>query len=89
MEKTRPDIPKLVTLRLPPGLIEQADNLIPSFQSDPHMNLSGQVTRADVLRHAIMCGLVTLEKEGSTRKVRSVRKKASISQVVKKRMIKK
>jgi len=74
MSKQREDIPKLITLRVPPDLIKQIDSLVPILRSDSRFNLSGQVTRSDVLRHAITLGVTTLTREINTKKKKSSKK---------------
>lgn len=52
-----------VNLRLPPAMIERADELVPRVQKTSELATAVTVTRSDVLRLAILRGLQQLETE--------------------------
>ena len=52
-----------VTMRLPTDLVKRADALIGKLRKVPELKTWGRVSRAAVLRLAILHGLEALEKE--------------------------
>lgn len=59
---------KPTPLRLDQEILERADALIPSVGKRPEFQAIGRVTRASVLRLAILRGLAELEAEAKPRK---------------------
>jgi len=57
-----------VMLRLPSDLLDRARRLVPLISDDPTASAFGRVTRAAVLRLAIIRGLAVLEDEFVERK---------------------
>ena len=53
----------LVPIRLPTGVVERADGLIDAMAADPKLAALGTVTKAVVLRVALVRGLELLEAE--------------------------
>jgi hypothetical protein len=52
-----------LTLRLPHDLVVRVDDLVPVAGAAPELSVVGTVTRADVLRLALLRGLAVLEAE--------------------------
>ena len=52
-----------MNLRVPDGVLERADALIESIQENPDVSAVGPVSRASVLRLALLRGLNALETE--------------------------
>ncbi|MCB9797102.1 MAG: hypothetical protein H6741_30825 [Alphaproteobacteria bacterium] len=52
-----------IAIRLPSELIDRADALIPSLEQDSEFYTWGRVSRAAVIRLAVLRGLEVLEQE--------------------------
>jgi hypothetical protein len=52
-----------VSFRVPGALLERLDALIPKVGRLPELALSGQVSRSDVTRLALLRGIAALEAE--------------------------
>ncbi|MCB9797280.1 MAG: hypothetical protein H6741_31715 [Alphaproteobacteria bacterium] len=52
-----------IAIRLPAELIERADALIPTLEGDRELRTWGRVSRAAVIRLAVLRGLEALERE--------------------------
>lgn len=52
---------KTVTLRISTALIQRLDLLCVAHQADPRLSPRGRLTRADILREAILRGCLELE----------------------------
>lgn len=55
--------PKNVTVRLSPVLIERLDQLAAAVRHNPRLCPSGRMTRADLIRAALLKGCAALEAE--------------------------
>lgn len=53
----------LTSIRLPGTLVQRADRLVKVLAKDEEAKMRGAVTRADVLRLAMLEGLATLERK--------------------------
>ncbi len=58
---------EVVTLRLPRPLLERVDALVKRLASDEQWALRGMDTRAQVMREAIIQGLLVLEEAAKKR----------------------
>ena len=54
---------KQVVVRMPAGLADRLDRLVPQLAADPHLAAAGRVTRSMVARLALMRGLQALEDD--------------------------
>lgn len=59
---------KLTSIRLPDELIARADALVEKLAGNPELALHGKVTRAVILRLAMLRGIEGLEKKGASGK---------------------
>lgn len=60
--------PNMMPVKLPMELLERADALIPVMRADPELSaLLGRVSRAAVVRVALLKGLNELEKQAAKR----------------------
>lgn len=64
--------PPTMSLRLGDEILGRADALIPALQRDPVVQAAApQVTRATVLRLAVLKGLALLEQESEQQQIRT------------------
>ena len=59
---------KPIPIRLPVSILQRADALIPKVEFLPEFTLAARVSRAAVLRLALLRGLAMLEAETSTKR---------------------
>lgn len=63
--------PNMMPVKVPVELLERADALIPALRTDPELSaLVGRVSRAAVVRVALLRGLADLERSAKRRKAR-------------------
>lgn len=54
---------KLISFRLPPELIEQADTLAAKLQQTALSDFGGTINRSQVIRRALRLGLAELDRQ--------------------------
>lgn len=64
-KRTAPATSQMLTLRVHPEIFERADELIAPLANDAELaiRLGGRISRADVIRLALLEGIKTLERK--------------------------
>ena len=69
----RPEPMKQLALRIPADAPKRADALLPKLNALPEQRARGVLTRADVIRLALMYGLDLLERSLAQKRARRAR----------------